>query len=80
MKTYVLPVVATTWLLSASDAFAASPAAHGYGGQAGVQGELAATGSGGTLPFTGLDLTLLVVGSLLLLVVGITLRRATRAS
>lgn len=80
MKTAALAVMATAWLLTASDAFAALPAGRGYGGQAGgVQGEIAGAG-GGALPFTGLDLTLLVLGSLLLVVVGITLRRGTRAS
>ena len=35
--------------------------------------------SGGTLPFTGLELSLLVVGGTLLVVVGGSLRRLTRA-
>lgn len=80
MRKGVLAVVATTALVSASGALAASPAGHGYGGQGGVQSDVASAAGGSGLPFTGLDLTLLVIGSLLLVVVGITLRRATRAS
>ena len=80
MRKGVLAVVATAALLSASGALAGSPAGHGYGGQAAVQSEVAGAAGGGGLPFTGLDLTLLVIGSLLLVVVGVTLRRATHAS
>ena len=36
------------------------------------------TVSSSTLPFTGLDLALLVIGGLMLLVVGMVLRRAVR--
>ena len=80
MRKGVLAVVATAALLSASGALAASPAGAGYGGQGGVQSDVAGAGGGSGLPFTGLDLTLLVIGSLLLVVVGVTLRRATRVN
>jgi hypothetical protein len=65
-------------------------AGGGYGGSAGnVQqqvngsqgqgsGALGTSGSSGTLPFTGLDLGLLVAGGAVLLVVGATIRRAAR--
>jgi hypothetical protein len=41
-------------------------------------GQSAAGNSGGGLPFTGLDLTLMVVGGSALLVAGAALRRAAR--
>ena len=61
-------------------ALAQSPAVSGYGGvggevQGGVSGSGSGSGGGGALPFTGLDLGLLVAGGLVLLVAGLTLRR-----
>ena len=52
----------------------------GYGGGAGVQDEVQAAGAtaGGSLPFTGLDLALLLAGGLILLVLGMFLRRAAK--
>jgi hypothetical protein len=50
----------------------------GGSGPAGTQESLRSTGSGGTLPFTGFDLALIVGGALLLLVLGGGLRRASR--
>ena len=51
----------------------------GYGGQAQVQDEVATTGGGGgTLPFTGADLGLLVVGGGLFAAAGLAMRRAGR--
>lgn len=53
----------------------------GYGGGAGVQnevGQTAGVAAGGSLPFTGLDLALLVIGGLMLLVLGMFLRRAAK--
>ena len=50
----------------------------GSGGPAGAQESIKKTG-GGTLPFTGLDLVLIVGGALFLLVVGGGLRRVSRA-
>jgi hypothetical protein len=50
----------------------------GAGGPAGAQESIKKTGSG-TLPFTGLDLVLIVGGALFLLVVGGGLRRVSRA-
>ena len=76
-------------LLLVPAAFAAGGSAgDGYGGVAGNvqqqvnQGQgVAATGTAGasgSLPFTGLDLGLLVAGGAVLLVVGATIRRAAR--
>jgi hypothetical protein len=67
-------------LVVAPAAFAAGSApTHGYGGGAGVQNEVGGVqAAGGALPFTGLDLALLVIGGVLLLVVGMVLRRAVR--
>jgi hypothetical protein len=49
----------------------------GYGGAAGVlSGTQAAKGGG--LPFTGVDLTVLVIGGILLALLGMGLRRASR--
>lgn len=63
-------------LLCASVALADASDA-GYGGQGG--GTEKPVESGGSLPFTGLDLALLVGGGVLLLSVGFVLRRVTRA-
>lgn len=57
-------------------ALAQSPAVSGYGGVGGeVQGDVGGSGGSGALPFTGLDLGLLVVGGLVLVVAGLTLRK-----
>jgi hypothetical protein len=69
----------------ASFAMAQSPTEIGYGGVAGgVQGEVEGGGSGsssssGGLPFTGLDLLLMIAAGALLLGVGLVLRRSARA-
>ena len=50
-----------------------------YAGQAQVQDEVAKTGGGGgTLPFTGADLGLLLVGGGLFAAAGLAMRRAGR--
>ena len=63
---------------------AGGAAGEGYGGAGGVQNEVsqgAVQGAGsGSLPFTGLDLALLVIGGVMLLVVGAGLRRAAKRS
>lgn len=52
----------------------------GKGAPAGTQDQLAQTGTaGGSLPFTGVDLALIVGGAMFLLVVGGGLRRVSRA-
>jgi hypothetical protein len=61
----------------------AGPVQEGYGGGGGVQNQVsqgAAGVAGGSLPFTGFDLALLVIGGLMLLVLGMFLRRAAKRS
>ncbi len=65
-------------LVWASVAMAQDPAQTGYGGVGGnVQGEV--EGGGGALPFTGLDLLLLVAAGAVLLGAGLVVRRLGRA-
>ena len=74
-------VVVPGVLAMAPGAFAAGSVKAGYGGGAGVQnevGQAAGVSAGGSLPFTGLDLALLVIGGLMLLVLGMFLRRAAK--
>lgn len=64
-------------LVLASVALAQQPTESGYGGTGGnIQGDVE---GGGSLPFTGLDLLLLVGAGALLLAAGFTLRRVGRA-
>ena len=68
--------IGLTWV---AVAVAQDPDDTGYGGVAGdVQGEVQG-GGGGALPFTGLDLLLLVAAGALLLGAGLVLRRVGRA-
>ena len=85
MKLRCLIVTACAVLALAPTALGASGSAGtGYGGNAGGvqnevnQGAVNAAASKGTLPFTGLDLALLVVGGLSLVIVGAGMRRASR--
>jgi hypothetical protein len=87
MKLRCLILTVFAMLVLAPAALAAGSAGSGYGGAGGnvqndvQQGALNASeteSSGGSLPFTGLDLSLLVVGGMTLLVVGAGLRRAAR--
>lgn len=80
MKLRYMVVAVATALVAAPAALAAS-VQSGYEGGAGVQNQVgqsagAAGVLGGSLPFTGLDLALLVLGGLMLLVIGMVLRRA----
>lgn len=80
MKLRYLLAAASAALVWVPSAFA-GPAKQGYGGGGGVQDQAsqgAAGVAGGSLPFTGLDLALLVIGGLMLLVLGMFLRRAAK--
>lgn len=67
---------ALAYLVTASVALAQDPTQSGYGGTGGnIQGDVE---GGGSLPFTGLDLLLLVGAGVLLLAAGFTLRRVGR--
>lgn len=86
-RLYVLGGGVLAYLVMASVALAQDPTQSGYGGVAGsVQGDVeggasgGAVGGGGALPFTGLDLMLLVGAGVLLLAAGVALRRVGRAS
>jgi len=70
--------VALVW---ATGAIAQSPAEGGYGGEGGNVQEGVAGGdaAGGALPFTGLDLLLMVAAAALLISAGLTMRRLARA-
>jgi hypothetical protein len=62
----------------------AAMAGSGYvSGGGGAQGDVASgvggASSGGNLPFTGLDLALIVIGGVALLATGVLLRRAGRS-
>jgi hypothetical protein len=83
VKLRCLLVAVCAVLVMAPAAWGAAPgsAGKGYGGGGGVQNEVnqgALNASGGSLPFTGLDLALLVVGGVTLLVAGAGLRRAVK--
>jgi hypothetical protein len=86
MKLRCLMVAVCALLALAPTALAAGAsgsAGKGYGGQGGVQNEvnqgaLHAAAGKSSLPFTGLDLALLVVGGVSLLILGAGLRRAAK--
>ena len=85
LRCLVLAVCAVLVLApTALAAGASGSAGQGYGGKAGEvqnevsQGPLSAVAGKSSLPFTGLDLGLLVAGGLSLLVVGAGLRRAAK--
>lgn len=84
MKLRFMLGAAPAALLWVPVALAGGSAQDGYGGGAGVQNQVAQSGgaqgiAGGSLPFTGLDLALLVIGGLMLLVLGMFLRRAAKS-
>lgn len=84
MKLRCLMVTLLAALAAAPTALAVGSAGTSYGGGGGVQNEVSSgvqgATAGGALPFTGLDLALLVIGGIALLVVGMVLRRAVRRS
>jgi hypothetical protein len=74
----IVGLALVSFLVLASTALAQDSSVSGYGGQAGGVEQQVETG--GALPFTGLDLGLLIGGGLLLLAVGAGLRRLGRDS
>ncbi len=86
MKVKVVFGMLTAALVAAPSALAVvGSAQHQYGGTAGVSQEqvqaanhAATVSSSGSLPFTGLDLMLLVGGGMLLLLTGIALYLVSR--
>jgi hypothetical protein len=75
----IVLAAALTWT---SVALAGEPGAEIHGGTAGgLGGAVGGTGTGsGALPFTGLDLALVVLAGVALVGLGLALRRTTRAS
>jgi hypothetical protein len=70
--------VLATVVVWAPTALAQDSSVDGYGGvQGGIQSDVE---GGGSLPFTGLDLGLLIGGGLLLLALGFGLRRLARGT
>lgn len=66
-------------LLLASSALAQDPTVRAYGGMGGeVGGTLDQTPTAQTLPFTGLDVALVFGAGLILLALGIVLRKTAR--
>lgn len=79
MKAFICGAFGMVMLALAPVAAAQTPADQGYGGAGGVAGEVGGNVSGGgNLPFTGLDLGLLIGGGLLLIAFGVMLRRFSR--
>lgn len=83
-RLYVMGGGVLAYLVMASVALAQDPTQSGYGGtggniQGGVQGGAGGGTGSGSLPFTGLDLLLLVGAGVLLLAAGLTMRRVGRA-
>jgi hypothetical protein len=80
-KVLILAALSLVALALSAAAFATPSALlEEYSGLAGVQNGVAGQGvqASGTLPFTGLDLALVVGGGMLLLLTGWTLRRVGR--
>ena len=84
LRLFVALGALTLALAPAALAAGGGAAQEGYGGQGNTQEQVSGQGAGqslgakGGLPFTGLDLALLVVGGAVLIIVGATLRRAGR--
>ena len=75
-------VSAVFTVVGAQAAYAAAPSLVGYGGKAGaVQGQVAtASHPAGTLPFTGLNLTAALLAGIVLVAIGLYLRRTRDAA
>jgi len=68
-------------LVAVPAALAASPDDSVYGGVGGnIQGDVAGAQPAGNLPFTGMNLALIVIGGVALVAIGVLLRRRTGES
>jgi hypothetical protein len=70
--------LAIAFAVLTTTALAAVPLQEGYDPQGVPPTDVAAGHGGGTLPFTGLDLVLVLVGGLVLVGLGLTVRRLAR--
>jgi hypothetical protein len=68
----------TAFTALAAPALAAAPIQEGYDPQGVAQTDIANSHGSGTLPFTGLDLVLVVAVGLALIAVGVTMSRLLR--
>jgi hypothetical protein len=70
--------LATALASLAAPALAAVPVQEGYDPQGVAQADITTGHGGGTLPFTGLDIVLVLAGGLLLVGLGVTMARLAR--
>jgi hypothetical protein len=76
---HVALAASATALILVPSALAQEPTGRVYGGQGGdVQDEVTGGAAGGLLPFTGLDLMVMVVAAVLLIGAGLAMRRLAR--
>ena len=81
MASRLFGLIATLAMASAAlaaPAIAAVPIQEGYDPQGVAQTDIANAHGSGALPFTGLDLVLLVAAGLVLIAVGVTMSRLLR--
>jgi hypothetical protein len=74
----LIATLAMAFAALAAPALAAVPIQEGYDPQGVAQTDIANGQGSGTLPFTGLDLALVLAGGLVLIAVGVTMSRLLR--
>lgn len=77
-----LALAVSSMLIAAAPAAAATATEDAYGGLAGAQqggGDVSGTADSGSLPFTGAELTLIVVVALALIATGFVMHRLARS-
>ena len=77
-----LALAVSSMLVAAAPAAAQTATEDAYGGLAGAQqggGDVSGVADGGSLPFTGAELTLIVVVALALIATGFVMRRLARS-